>query len=281
MIPPSLCFPDEKKSCFACCPPIRPAGYEHVLYKNIIKRILRENRQGFDRKEKSVSPITGFSCWALGYIDDHHKLVGCMLHPAQNNGVDLRYRVDYGDKCRRESCQEEKVFSLLGNDEGMFWLRLADGLDSFSYSSREFNPLFRMMGWGIDLLNLIAQREGDRVFSRDSFFSSYPIFMTKLNPRGNAYLLNRILDIGGLPTLSRESIKDDFEKFAALISERIMTEYTGSPDGIFTHQLDLDLGFLDFLRISAGISRIKKEDAISVKDIVDYELDGFIRKITK
>ena len=34
----SLCFPDEEKSCFACCPPIRAAGYEHIEYKNFINR---------------------------------------------------------------------------------------------------------------------------------------------------------------------------------------------------------------------------------------------------
>lgn len=276
MMPPSLCFPDGGKSCFACCPPIRPAGYDHIHYKNIIKRILRENRQDFDEKDKGITPITGFSCWALGYINNNPKLVGCMLHPAQNKGADLRYRVDYGDKCRRESCQEEKIFSLLGNHERMFWLHLADGLDSFAYSSREFNPLFKMMGWGADLLKTLAIGESEKVFTGDSFFSSYPIFMTKLKPNGNAYLLNRLVERLGFRILSMESLKKDFEQFSVNISERLMNEYGDKQDGDFTHLLDFDNGFCDFLRISAGISRIKMEVAISAKEIVDNELYNFM-----
>lgn len=31
--------------------------------------------------------ITGFSCWALGYMDNGHKMVGCLLHPGQNGGL--------------------------------------------------------------------------------------------------------------------------------------------------------------------------------------------------
>jgi hypothetical protein len=280
-MPSSLCFPDEEKSCFACCPPIRPPGYAHVHYKNIVKRILRENTNNFDGKEKSITPITGFSCWALGYIGNNHKLVGCMLHPARNKGIDLRYRVKYGDKCRRESCQEEKIFSSLGNNEQAFWLHLADGLDSFAYSSREYNPLFKMMGWGAYLLKTLAEGESKKVFTRDSFFSSYPIFTTKLKPGGNAYLLNRLVKRLGLGILLKDSLKGDFEHFSAVISEQLKNKYAYKPDGDFTHLLDLDPDFSSFLRISAGISRIKMETAISAKEIVDNELERLIKKISR
>ena len=77
------------------------------------KRDLKENSEDFDRQGKGIIPITGFSCWALGYLKDNHRLIGCMLHPFQNDGVDLRFRVDYGEKCSRESCEEQKVFSGL------------------------------------------------------------------------------------------------------------------------------------------------------------------------
>ena len=155
----SLCLPDKEKSCFACCPPIRPAGYEHIHYQNIIRRLLRENSQDFSKKVAGVIPITGFSCWALGYIDQGHRLIGCLLHPGQNHGRDLRYRVDYGNKCRREACQEAKIFSRMHGAERDFWLPLADGLDSFAYSSREKNPLFRILGWGGDILGIVAKAE--------------------------------------------------------------------------------------------------------------------------
>ena len=96
--PATLCVPDAQRSCFACCPPIRPAGYEHIQYRNMVMRMLRENTKGFAAGGGGRSPITGFSCWALGYLDENFRQVGCLLHPAMNNGKDLRYRVGFGEK---------------------------------------------------------------------------------------------------------------------------------------------------------------------------------------
>jgi len=106
----------------------------------MVKRVLRENTEAFQTAEREAIPITGFSCWALGYIDRSYKRVGCLLHPAQNGGVDLRHRINYGDKCRRELCPEAGVFSELSAETQRFWLGLADDLESFSYSSRRMNP---------------------------------------------------------------------------------------------------------------------------------------------
>lgn len=101
--------------------------------------------------------------------------------------------MDYGDKCRRETCPEAKGFSELEINEQKFWLHLTDGLDTFSYSSRKMNPLFKMMGWGTHLLHLIAIEENKEVFTRESFFQFYPFFATTLLPRANAYLLDRLV----------------------------------------------------------------------------------------
>jgi hypothetical protein len=101
------------KNLFRLLPPIRPVGYEHIRHKNIIERMLRENTLAFNKEDRGLSPITGFSCWALGYLDEEYRRIGCLLHPFQNDGVDLRYRVDYGSKCCRESCPESKTFSDL------------------------------------------------------------------------------------------------------------------------------------------------------------------------
>jgi hypothetical protein len=174
----TLCFPDHQKSCFACCPPIRQAGYEHIEHRNIIERMLRDNTRLFKNPGGKFVPITGFSCWALGYLDSKYRLIGCMLHPIQNNGIDLRYRTGYGEKCRRETCPEEKVFSLLDEEEQKFWLRLAEGLDSFSYSSRKSNPLFNMLGWGSDLLRIIARKENGKRYTKETFFKSYRFFVS-------------------------------------------------------------------------------------------------------
>jgi hypothetical protein len=202
-----------------------------------------------------------------------------MLHPGQNNGIDLRYRIDYGDKCRRESCQEERIFSKLGNDDKIFWLHLADGLDSFAYSSLEINPLFNMMGWGIFALSLIALTEKGKVFNRESFFSSYPFFRTTLMPKANAYLLRQFLIKGDLSFLRKESFRSDFENLSIRILKKIVKKLPDKTEGEYVHLLDIDLEFSDFLRLSARRTKMDKDRASLIKAVVDKELDIFCTKI--
>ena len=271
----NLCSPDEEKSCFACCPPIRPAHYEHIQYQQIVERFLRENRKLFHESGKTIKPITGFNCWALGYLDSDYKRVGCMLHPAQNNGEDLRYRIDYGDKCRRETCPEEKTFSSLKIKEKHFWLHLSDGLDSFSYSSRAVNPLFKMMGWGQYLLQLIAAEEANNTFLWDIFLQDYPFFSTQLAPRANAYLVNELVRRKGVHILRTENFKSEFESFALWIPQKLRQEVDIHINDPFVHQLDLDPYFSSFLRLSAEITRLNQDSALHLKKIVDNKLSCF------
>ena len=279
----TLCFPDGEKSCFFCCPPIRPAGYEHIQHKNIIKRILRENSESLKTRTEEIIPITGFSCWALGYMDKSHKLIGCLLHPAQNGEVDLRYRTDYGEKCERELCREANVFSALALEEKKFWLHLADGLDSFSYSSRRFNPLFEMMNWGGHLLGLLALKEDYRAFTKESFFRSYPFFTTQLPPKPNVYPIKWLVDSEGTHILKSHAFKSEFEVFSRRISKQLCQTAPQSnfpqPPYLHTHLLDLDPDFLDLLRLSARITRTTREDALALKKLVDRELEEFRQSI--
>ena len=271
----TLCFPDGEKTCFACCPPIRPAGYEHVSYENITKRTLRENTAQLDRTRTEVSPIIGFSCWALGYLDRNCKLVGCLLHPAQNMGVDLRYRIDYWDKCRRETCTEAKTFSRLTMGEKRFLLRLSDGLDSFSYSSRKTNPLFNILNWGMGLLSRVASEEQGRIHTRGSFFRTYPLFSTTLSPRANAYMINRLIDREGVRLLKDSSCKTEFERLSGHISLLLQGEACQADGGSPVHFLDFDQEFLDLLRLSGRILRITREQVVLLKKIVDNHLVTF------
>ncbi len=65
----SLCAPDPWRSCFGCCPPIRPAHYDPLDWVSSLKREFRENRELFSMNRRFGRPIIGFSCWALGYLD--------------------------------------------------------------------------------------------------------------------------------------------------------------------------------------------------------------------
>ncbi|MBW1798856.1 MAG: hypothetical protein JRJ21_10755 [Deltaproteobacteria bacterium] len=272
---PTLCFPDGEKSCFACCPPIRPHGYEHIQHKNAIQRMLRENTSAFAERKAGLSPITGFSCWALGYLDKHCNLVGCLLHPAQNEGKDLRFSVDYGDKCRRENCPEAEIFLELDVNERKFWLHLADGLDSFAYSSKRINPVFKMMGWGPRLLGLISLNEDGRLFTKESFFRAYAFFSTRLNPRAYAYLLNQLVCENRVDMLKTDSFRERFERFSRRLSGRLKQISSPVSGAQYTHRLGLDPHFLDFLRLSVGISRIEQEEALRLKERVDRAIGEF------
>ena len=282
----TLCFPDDVKSCFACCPPIRPAGYEHVTHKNIIRRILRENTASFIREDRSTLPIRGFSCWALGYLDKDCRLVGCLLHPSQNGGVDLRYRVDYGEKCTRESCPEARTFEEFPPHVKAFWIHLAAGLDSFSYSSRSTNFLFRMMNWGKPLLHLIPAAEGEQKLAGDSFLNVYSFFTNPLPPRGHAYLLGRLIDEKNLHWLKSTPFKNAFERFSSdLVASTGQKAQTltraqkpgnaeGQP-GSHVHLLPLDRNFSDFLRLTLRVTQATSEDALTIKEEVDARIEIF------
>jgi len=271
----TLCTPDQEKSCFACCPPIRPPGYEHLPYANEIRRVLRENTASLRREDKSLSPITGFSCWALGYLDGGFKRIGCLLHPSQNDGEDLRYRVDYGGKCARESCVEAGIFQILAPEARVFWLRLSEGLDSFSYSSRTRNPLFRVLGWGAPLLNLVAMADKEQDLRTASILEIYTFFKTTLSARANAYLLKAIVDSEHLDHLKNVRFRSRFEEFSHHLSKQLSLETLNSSAAPYVHLLPMTTDFLDFLRLSARIVRATEEEAASLKEFTDHELAQF------
>lgn len=270
----SLCFPDNRKSCFACCPPIRPSGYEHIQYRKSVQRFLRENTRQFDPQEKTVKPIIGFSCWALGYLDDRFRLIGCLLHPAVNGGEDLRYRIEYGEKCSREACQESRIFRELDNTEQGFWLNLSQGLDSFAYSSRIENPLFNLLNWGSPILKYIAAEESKEKFDRLSFFRAYPFFTSQVNPKACAYLLNRIIARENIQVAKKKGFKECFHTFLTDLGKALNRELPDEEKGEYIHRLELDNLFLDFLRLSLKRSKMEPDQAEKLKEMID---EGLVR----
>jgi hypothetical protein len=278
-IPSTLCAPDEEKSCFACCPPIRPPGYEHQQYTNEIKRVLRENTASLRREERSVVPITGFSCWALGYLEGGFKRIGCLLHPSQNAGEDLRFRVEYGDKCARESCLEAQIFASLSPEARTFWLRLSEGLDSFSYSSRTVNPLFRTLGWGSPVLNLVASARKERDLLGDAILETCSFFKTKLSSRANAYLLRALIDSENLDLLKSLRFRERFEEFSHRLSKQLPSQVLTSSNAPYVHLYPMDRDFLDFLRLAGHVVKASEEEATLLKNFVDQELAEFKNQV--
>ncbi len=278
---PTLCFPDGEKTCFACCPPIRPAGYDHSDYEGLIKRVLRENTRAYVPEETEVRPITGFSCWALGYLDPGCRLVGCLLHPARHQGIDLRFRVDFEEKCRREICPEAGVFKSLDDKTRAFWLQLTRGMDSFSYSSRRNNPLFLFLNWGPDLLKMIAEQGSAGSYSATSLVKAFPFLASGLSPKASAYPVRHLASIIGPDLFCDPGLIEAIEPGLAGLVDSILREapFLDSPGACPVHRLHMDRSFLDFLRLSAGIRRIEPERAGMLKELVDDSLERLARRI--
>jgi hypothetical protein len=105
-----LCQPDAYKSCGACCGLYNYANST----KQCLAGRLRERTDRFRKTVKCPGDISGFSemikmsedqtkiydviycCEYLGFLDEEEKKVGCLLHPQQNNGSDLRDASFYG-----------------------------------------------------------------------------------------------------------------------------------------------------------------------------------------
>ncbi|MGD9160412.1 MAG: hypothetical protein PVG39_18495 [Desulfobacteraceae bacterium] len=266
----SLCFPDSSKSCFACCPPIRPAGYDHFDYKKIIKRILLENSSEYNPQDRNIRPVTGFSCWAMGFIDAKYRQPGCLLHPCQNNGDDLRYRIDYGTKCMREACHEAKVFERLNEDQKSFWLRLTEGMDSFEYSSRKNNILFNILGWGDKVLAVLADKEAGNFSGKSHFLKSYPFFDSDISPKGYACLLTYIVSEAGPQILKGPGFKKSFMLFSKKLVAETGKRFDRGAGPVYVHKMDIDPLFADFLRISL---QIKKSEYSTIEKIMQYTDD--------
>jgi len=109
-----LCQPDDKKSCGACCGLYNYAdSRKEALEKRLMQRtrLFREIVRGradlsfFSDKVRQKEDQARlyeviYCCEYLGFLDAGGTKVGCLLHPRQNGGEDLRGVSFYG----RELC---------------------------------------------------------------------------------------------------------------------------------------------------------------------------------
>jgi len=268
----SLCAPTSEITCFGCCPPIRPHHYDPLSYAGSLRREFADNRRIFLRDGPIHRPIVGHSCWALGFLDSTGRKVGCLLHPEQNGGKDLRGLVDYGHKCRRERCNPARVFSRLPPDGSRFWLALAIGFNSFYFSSLRANPLFHLLEWGVEVLEMMrfqaVQNEWTvtELLDRRGFLSS-----PRWNPKAHRYLFRLLLEKEN----PEDAVGDQIEKCRERILQRILTLPTANKanlstsETVYTHQLPMDADFLDFLRLNLGWVKTTPEEAYKIKLHID------------
>lgn len=277
--PISLCMPAPDLTCFGCCPPIRPAGYDPIHYVSSLRRIFRDNRREFfERPPAAPHPIVGYHCWALGHLDDSGRRVGCLLHPAQNGGRDLRHLTDFAWVCAGEQCFPAQTFAALPPQARRFWLPLAVGLSPFYYSSRTANPLFHLLLWGGELLEQLRAQASENGWSATELLWHCPTPTDRAwRPRAHRYLFRKALAAaGGAPVAVAWSA-------AAARAKRVLSVLARRPDisrprtrvgpSGYVHQLAGAGDLADFLRLTLGWrDRVKRAQVERIDQWIDSEL---------
>ena len=157
----TLCSPGQGLSCFRCCPPIRPPGYDHLTFRSSLQNEFSRNRADYLAGRLPQAEHAGFFCSGLGFLDARGSRVGCLFHPANNRGEDLRHATGYRDKCARESCPQFRAFALLEPEAGQALLALCRGMDPFVFSSLGKNPVMRLLALGPETAAAAAGQEPD------------------------------------------------------------------------------------------------------------------------
>jgi len=250
--------------------------------------MLRRNRERFLIAREAPhglnpEPINGWNCWGLGYLDEDEKTVGCLLHPSRNNGIDYRYLVVYEGKCAREMCLEAKTFEALSEKAKRFYLDLSLGMDSFEYSSREGNPIFRVLPWGRVLNEKIAEAEAFRTIPRDEFRERYKVFLTTLSYKTDGYCVEKLAETIDVACLKEPGFFEHYQGWQEELMERFRINDTSprndsgrNPLHCPVHLYDIPLSFSRLLKFALNIWRAPEERVISLKEHIDREIERFI-----
>ena len=153
----TLCSPGLGLSCFRCCPPIRPPQYDHLDFRGSLRNEFSRNRADYLAGLLPHREHTGFFCSGLGFLDAMGSRVGCLFHPVNNQGRDLRDATGYRDKCKRETCPQFRAFARLEPSRRETLLNLCRGLDAFEFSSPAKNPLMRLLALGPAAAGAVAE----------------------------------------------------------------------------------------------------------------------------
>jgi len=258
-----LCAPTPGLTCFGCCPPIRPARYDHLDYVGSLRREFAENRRRYFEEGPRYRPIVGYHCWALGFLDPQGRRIGCLLHPCQNQGQDLRSLIDYGNKCMRESCLPAKTYACLPPEGQRFWLPLVEGLNAFHFSSPRANPLFHLLLWGPEVLEALRTRAEERKWTSTELLHRHPFLLdTECDPRSRRYLLHQLLELLSARELHSSSLdlrdccQNLWSRALSLPEiQELQDSSRGTAQASYTHRLALDAGYLDFVRIGLGCKK--------------------------
>ncbi|NPA25415.1 MAG: hypothetical protein GXO34_06280 [Deltaproteobacteria bacterium] len=273
----SLCFPDREKSCFFCCPPIRDPEADPLDDIATRRAALRRNRRELEQNLASPREIPGDSCWGLGFLDDQEKQAGCLLHPLQNHGRDLRHLTGYQFKCANALCREAQVFSGLQENEKEFCLNLCRGMNSFTYSSRS-NPLMQLLAWEEKMVGLIAGKHPAGL-NRNDFTNAYGFLWRDLDFRLDGYLAVEIATRRD-PDFLRErlTLYSGFRQNIIAKLKDLGADLAASSDSQCpSHCLAIPLSLSRLLKFGAGLWKLPLDSDTTILSLVNSEIDQFLK----
>ena len=159
-----LCQPDTRKSCGACCGLYNYADSS----REVLTAKLRTRTRLFQETVRSPADLKAFSetvtgcepgarlyeviycCEYLGFLDDDERRVGCLLHPVQNGGVDMRDVSFYGlDLCNGHFCPS---YHFISREEKQALIRIIDDWYLYGLCVTDIDlvkEFFRFVGEGI------------------------------------------------------------------------------------------------------------------------------------
>jgi len=200
-----LCQPDSGKSCGACCGLYNYADSTKDALTERLRnrtRIFRETVTGaadlkifsdrirkVESGEKLYEVI--YCCEYLGFLDDEEKKVGCLLHPLQNNGMDMRDVSFYGKElCDGHFCPS---YHFISREEKRSIIRIIDDWYLYGLCITDIDLVkeyFRFISEGIGGVPRPEQFEGRLKGIALAFFSlkiSWPFRSTATNRFGKYY----------------------------------------------------------------------------------------------
>ena len=286
----SLCFPDQEKSCFYCCPPIRDPEADPL--DNIVekRRLLRTNRKELQNNLADPHEISGEECWGLGFLDDQEKQAGCLLHPLRHQGRDLRHLTGYQFKCANALCREAQVFTELSEAEQKFCLTLCQGMNSLHYSSRR-NPLMRLLAWDKEMVQILIRDSLENEFAVQpidkssnpsqrncTFTEKYEFLWQKLDFRLDGYLALQVAERKGFNFL-RNNIEDYIQLRDDLILElkkKSKLQLASDTPLIPAHKLKTPLNLSRLLKFGANLWELPPGCENEILQHIENKLTTFL-----
>ena len=163
-----LCQPDENKSCGACC---GLYNYLDSSRDSLVLR-LRARTRRFRNMVKNQDDIKCYAaatlaaedcrkryeviycCEYLGFLDAAEKKVGCLLHPLQNSGLDLRAGSFYGQEtCAGHLCPSHHFIPA---NQAQILLKIIDDWYLYGLCLTDIDLV-------VDYFRMIADRIGEEL----------------------------------------------------------------------------------------------------------------------